>query len=135
VDPNLRPAAAQAAEQAGVPLPSMREALASIRIERPSLVAALGLAAQYGWDEQVLRLSANLVDSLRVLRYLDDLLSVSEAAVAAARHENTVAEDMALNDLGEAYRGCVGSRRPSPATRRRWRSSGRPATGAPRAVP
>ena len=40
VDPQLRPAAEQAAEQAGVPLPSMREALAVFQAERPSLLAA-----------------------------------------------------------------------------------------------
>ena len=64
VDPQLRPAAAQAAEQAGVPLPSMREALAVFQAERPSLLAALGLAAQRGWDEQVGQLSESMGDSL-----------------------------------------------------------------------
>ena len=54
--------------------------------ERPSLLAALGLAAQRGWDEQVLRLSESIGGSLMVLRYLDDLLTVREAALAAARH-------------------------------------------------
>jgi hypothetical protein len=52
VDPQQRPAAARAAEQAGVPLPSMREALALFAAERPSLLAALGLAALRGWDER-----------------------------------------------------------------------------------
>ncbi len=48
VEPQLRPAAARVAEQAGVTLPSMREALAVFAAERPSLVAAVGLAAQRG---------------------------------------------------------------------------------------
>ena len=42
----------------------MREALAVFQAERPSLLAALGLAAQRGWDEQVLRLSESMGDSL-----------------------------------------------------------------------
>jgi hypothetical protein len=57
VDPPQRPAA----EQAGVPLPSMREALALFEAERPSLLAVLGLAAQRGWDEQV-RLLSDRID-------------------------------------------------------------------------
>ncbi|MEI4902553.1 hypothetical protein Q8G48_28860, partial [Klebsiella pneumoniae] len=57
VDPQQPPAAAQEAEQAGVPLPSIREVLAMFACERASLVAAVGLAAQRGWDEQVWRLA------------------------------------------------------------------------------
>ena len=60
VDPRLRPAAEQAAEQAGETLPSMREALAVFQAERPGLLAALGLAAQRGWDQQVRRLSESI---------------------------------------------------------------------------
>ena len=41
VNPQLRPAA----EQTGMPLPSMREALALVQAERPSLLAVVGLAA------------------------------------------------------------------------------------------
>ena len=106
VDPRLRPAAAQAQEQAGVPLPSMRGALAVFQAERPGLLAALGLAARQGWDEQVRRLSDSTGESLSVLRYLDDLLTVGEAALAAARHAgDTHAEGRALNNLGGAYQG------------------------------
>ena len=105
VHPELRSAAARAAEQGGVPLPSMREALALFGAERPGLLAAVGLAAQRGWDEQVLRLAENTGRSLGVLRYLDDLLAVREAELAAARRAgNTRVEGRALNDLGEAYR-------------------------------
>ena len=105
VDPNLRPAAAQAAEQDGVPLPSMREALALVQAERRSLVAVVGLAAQRGWDEQVGQLAESSGDALTVLRYLEDLLTLAEAALAAARHAgDTRAEGAALINLGEAYR-------------------------------
>jgi tetratricopeptide (TPR) repeat protein len=105
VDPQLRPPTAQAAEQAGIPLPSMREALAVFQTERPGLLAALGLAAQRGWDQQVQRLSGSTVDSLTILRYLDDLLTVGETALAAARHAgDQAAEGRALINLGGAYR-------------------------------
>ena len=100
VDPRLRPAA----EQAGVPLPSMREALAVFQAERLSLLAALALAAQRGWDEQVLQLAESTVGSLILLRYLDDLLTVMEAALAAARRAGDApAEGRALTNLGSAY--------------------------------
>ncbi len=100
VDPRLRPAAAQA----GVPLPSMREALTIFEAGRPSLLATLGLAAQRGWDEQVQLLAESTGDSLTVLRYLDDLLTVREAALAAARRAwDTPAEGRALGNLGNAY--------------------------------
>ena len=108
VDPRLRPAAAQAAEQAGGSLPSPREALAMFETERPSLLAALGLAAQRGWDEQVRQLSESMGESLTLLRYLDDLLTVQEAALAAARRAgDTAAEGRALNNLGERLRGAA----------------------------
>ena len=105
IDPLQRSAAAQEADPAGTPLPSMREALAIFQAERPGLLAALGLAAQRGWDEQVQRLSDSTADSLTVLHYLDDLLTVGEAALAAARHTGDArAEGNALNNLGGAYR-------------------------------
>ena len=101
VDPERR----STAEQAGVTLLSMREALAVFQAERLSLLAALGLAAQRGWDEQVWRLSEDMTDSLRILRYLDDRVAIREAALAAARHAgDTPAEGRTLNGLGEAYR-------------------------------
>ena len=100
VDPELRPAAAQA----GMPLPSMREALALFEAERPSLVASIGLAALRGWDEQVGQLADSMGESLRLLGYLDDLLTVREAAFAAARHAgDTLEEGATLNNLGNTY--------------------------------
>jgi tetratricopeptide (TPR) repeat protein len=91
-------------EQAGTPLPSMRQGLAVFQAERPSLMAALALAAQRDWDEQVLQLSLSMMNSLAILRYLDDLLAAAEAALAAARHAgDTLAEGAALNSLGSAY--------------------------------
>jgi tetratricopeptide (TPR) repeat protein len=104
VDPSRRPATAQTAEQTREPLPSMREALAMFQAERTGLLAALGLAAQRGWDTQVRQLSESIADSLTMLRYLDDMLTVWEAALVAARHaQDTRAEGMALTSLGIAY--------------------------------
>jgi tetratricopeptide (TPR) repeat protein len=101
VDPELR----TAAEQDGKPLSSMPQALAVFEAERPSLLAAFGLAVRRGWDEEVRRLSESTGESLRTLRYLDDLLMVREAALAAARHGgDTGIEGSALNNLGLAYR-------------------------------
>jgi tetratricopeptide (TPR) repeat protein len=106
VDPQQRPAAEQAAERDGETLPSMREALAAFQAERPGLLAALGLAAQRGWDQQVRWLSDSMMDSLTILRYLDDLLTVDEAALAAARRAgDRAAEGRTLNNLGNAYYG------------------------------
>ena len=105
VDPNLRPAAVQAAVQAGGYFPSMRQALALFAAERPNLVAVLGLAAQRGWDEQVGQLAASMGSSLKLLRYLDDLLTVGQAALHAAGHTgNTSGEGRALTNIGDARR-------------------------------
>jgi len=104
LDPRLRSAAARAAEQAEGSLPSPREALAMFETGRLSMLAAVGLAAQRGWDEQVWQLSESMRESLTLLRYLDDLLTVQEAALAAARRAgDTAAEGRALNNLGGAY--------------------------------
>jgi tetratricopeptide (TPR) repeat protein len=93
------------AEQDRKPLSSARQALAVFEAERPSLLAAFGLAVQRGWDEVVRRLSESMGESLRVLRYLDDLLMVREAALTAARHGGgTGIEGSALSNLGLAYR-------------------------------
>jgi tetratricopeptide (TPR) repeat protein len=103
-NPRRRPAVAQAVARAGVPLPSMREALAWFEAERPSMLAAVGLAAQRGWDEQVWQLVECMGGSLMLLRYLDELLTVRETALAAARRAaDTGAEGWALHNLGEAY--------------------------------
>ena len=91
VDPRLRTAAEQAAEESGQPLPSIREALMLFQTERPGLLAALGLAVQRDWDEQVCRLSESTGDSLEILRHLDDLLTLQEAALVAARRWGTAA--------------------------------------------
>ena len=105
VDSQLRPAAEQAALEAGGTLLSMREALVVFQAERTGLLAALGLAVERGWDEQVQQFSYRMSDSLRVLRYLDDLLTVHEAALAAARSTgDRRAEGMTLSNLGITYR-------------------------------
>jgi tetratricopeptide (TPR) repeat protein len=105
LDSCLDPRQRQAAEQAGKPLPSMREALEEFETERPSLLAALGLAVDRGWDEQVVQLGKSMGNSLTFRRYLGDLLVVRKAALAAARHSgDTCAEGKALDNLGRAYR-------------------------------
>ena len=76
-----------------------------VQAERRSLLTVVGLAAQRGWDEQVWRLSESTGDPLTILRYLDDLATVTEAALAAARHAgDNSAEGRALGTLGMAYR-------------------------------
>ena len=105
LDSCLDPRQRQAAEQAGEPLPLMPEALAKFETERPNLLAALGLAVDRGWDEQVVQLGDSMGESLTFLRYLGDLVTVREAALAAARRAgDTPAEGKALDNLGKAYR-------------------------------
>ena len=104
VDPRLRPAREQTPDQDGTPLLSMREALAVFQAERPGLLAALGLATRHGWDEQVQLFGVSMRESLRILHYPDDLLTLAEAALAAARHRGDLpAEGRELTSLGNAY--------------------------------
>jgi tetratricopeptide (TPR) repeat protein len=105
VNPQLRPAAEQAAQQDGRLLPSMREALVVFQAERPGLLAALGLADRHRWDQQVWQLSNGMGDVLSVLHYPNDLLTARETALTAARRiGDTRVEGCALNNLGIAYR-------------------------------
>ena len=105
LDSCLDPRQRQAAEQAGEPLPLMPEVLAKFETERPNLLAALGLAVDRGWDEQVGQLGDSMGESLTFLRYLGDLLTVREAALAAARRTgDTPSEGKALDNLGKSYR-------------------------------
>ena len=100
VDPGLR----AVAEQTGRPLSSMRQALAVFQAERPSLLAALDLVTQRGWNEDIRWLSASMEGPLAILRFLDDLLTVREAALAAGRRSGDAgAEGRALANLGSAY--------------------------------
>ena len=104
--PGQRPPAAQSAAQAGLPLPSMRDALVLFGAERRCLLAALGLAALRRWDEQVELLSSSMGEPLMLLHYFDDMASVMDASLAAARRAgDTGAEGRALSNLGEAYLG------------------------------
>ena len=105
LDSCVAPMRRPAVDQAGKPLPSMRDAVAVFQAEWPGLLAALGLAAQRGWGEQVQRLSGSKGEPLRILRYFDDLLTVAQAAVFAARHTADIAaEGGTLNNLGMTYR-------------------------------
>jgi tetratricopeptide (TPR) repeat protein len=104
VDPRQRTAAEQGAERYGVPLPSIRWALARFAAERPGLLATLGLAAQRGWDAQVRQLSQSIMQSLAILRYLDDLVTSLKVALAAARNLGDRADEgRTLTNLGNAY--------------------------------
>jgi tetratricopeptide (TPR) repeat protein len=105
-DQEVRAALARIAEQGPEqdPKPGLQSVHDALRIrfaERRSLLAVAGLAAQHGWDEQLLQLSESMDDSLFDR---DELVSVREAAVAAARRTgDTRAASMALKNLGEAY--------------------------------
>jgi tetratricopeptide (TPR) repeat protein len=104
LDPRLRPAAEQDAEQSGERLPTPREALAAFQAQLPGMLAAVGLAARRGQGEQVWQLSESTGDTLTMLRQLNDLLTIREAALAAARHAGNVpAEGRAFNNLGYTY--------------------------------
>jgi tetratricopeptide (TPR) repeat protein len=105
LDPRRRPAAEQAAGRDGVPLPSLREALVLFDAERRGVVAAAGLAARRGQDDLVVRLSESAGEAMAILRALNDLLVLREAALAAARRaRDTAGEGRALGSLGNAYR-------------------------------
>ena len=102
--PRLRPVMEQAAAQAGGSLLSSREALEEFDAERHCLLAAAGLAAQRGWHEQVVRLGEEMAGGLILLHYLDDLLTVQEAVLAAARQAgDSAGEGTALRNLALAY--------------------------------
>jgi tetratricopeptide (TPR) repeat protein len=104
VDPQQRSAAEKAVEQAGDKLLSIRQALAIFQAERPNLIAIVSLAAQRSWDKHVFSLGSSMAESLRILRYSDDVLVVGKIALASARHtSNTDVEGMTLNMLGNAY--------------------------------
>ena len=96
--------ATPAAKQAGEWLLTPLQALVMFEAERLDLMAALGLAEQRGWDDQVWQLGKNIGSVLMLLRYIDNMLTIEEAVLAAARRAgDAAAEGLALNDLGVAY--------------------------------
>jgi tetratricopeptide (TPR) repeat protein len=104
LDPRRRPLAEADTAQAGGELLSQRSALAQFEAERANLVAIVRFAAKQGWDETVWRLSDYMGGALTLLRHLDDLLTVRQAALTAARNTgDTVASGRALGNLGNAY--------------------------------
>ena len=105
LDQELLPEAAQVPGQAGGSLPAPGEALAVFETERPGLLAAVGLAERRGWDQQVWRLCDSMGRPLERLCYLDDVLTVQEAALAAVRRAGITpaAEGSTLGNLGSAY--------------------------------
>jgi tetratricopeptide (TPR) repeat protein len=70
----------------------------------PVSPAALAVATERAWVEERRELCASLGRSLTILRYLDDLLTVRETALAVARHAGDAnAKAEALNGVGIAY--------------------------------
>ena len=105
LDPIHRPEMAQAAAQDGVTIFSLRQALEVFETERQNLLAVLALAARNGGHETVIWLSESMGRALTMLRHLDDLITVRQAALAAARSlKDVTAEATALGYLGNAYR-------------------------------
>lgn len=100
-DPELCPEA----EQVGGSLPAPGEVLRTFEIERPALLAAVGLAERRGWDQQVWRLCDSMGGPLERLGYVDDVLTVEESALAAVRRAGIApaAEGSALGNLGSVY--------------------------------
>jgi tetratricopeptide (TPR) repeat protein len=99
LDPRQHPA-----EEAEESFLSSREVLSTFETERRNLLAVLDLSVQQGWDQEVWQLSESMGDSLSLLGYLDDLLTVRESTLTAARRAgDTVAAGRALANLGNAY--------------------------------
>src|SRR6266851_4448759 len=104
LDPRQRPLAEDDATQAGEILPSQRNVLEQFAAEQVNLLAVIRFAADNGWHEIVWRLSEYMGGALTLLRHLDDLLTVREAALAAAKSANdTAAYGRALGNLGNVY--------------------------------
>jgi tetratricopeptide (TPR) repeat protein len=103
LDLEPRPAAVPGRATGSLPAPG--EALAIFETERRALLAAIGLAERHGWDQQVWRLCDGMSRPLERLRYLDDVLTVEESALAAVRRAGitSAAEGSALSNLGGAY--------------------------------
>jgi tetratricopeptide (TPR) repeat protein len=81
------------------------KALAWLDAERPSLVAAVTMAASTGRDQIAMRLPLNLGPYLEWRRRFDDLLSVTMVSRDAARHlKDRGNEASALNLYGGALR-------------------------------
>ena len=76
----------------------------------------------------------NLGIALREVRRFEEAITAHQDAAAIFRETgDRHGEGMALDNLGLRCWRCGGSRRRSPRTRTRRRSSGRPATGTARA--
>jgi tetratricopeptide (TPR) repeat protein len=104
LDASLNPGRSSATAQHGEPPSSPQEVLATFQTERPSLMAIATLASRRGMDELLLRLSMSMSTALTLLRRLDDLLDIREAAVRAARHTgDRHMESRAVDNLGVAY--------------------------------
>jgi tetratricopeptide (TPR) repeat protein len=93
----------------GTPVPAMftgrADALAWLDAERPSLIAAVGLAASTGNDQTAMVLPLSLSDYLLWRRRFDDSLTVlAISRDSARRHGSRVNEGAALNNLGVVLR-------------------------------
>jgi tetratricopeptide (TPR) repeat protein len=104
LDPRLRPGIAEAAAAAGESVPSPRQALEIFEAERRNMVTVVSLAAELAWHEEVWRISGSMQHALTLLRHLDDLLTVAQAALTAAQTaKDKATESRALDNLGLAY--------------------------------
>ena len=93
----------------GMPVPAgfagRAEALAWLDGERPSLIAAVPMAAATGRDQIALRLPLNLSEYLDWRRRFDDKLAVlAVSRDIARRHGDHIGEAMALTNSGVALR-------------------------------
>jgi tetratricopeptide (TPR) repeat protein len=85
--------------------PGRNSALAWMDAERPSLTAAVIMAAEAGRHRMAVRLAVSLGEYLQWRRRFDDMLAVAEAGRDAARRlGDRNAESGALNNLSVAFR-------------------------------
>jgi len=124
---------------AGTPLPavltSRDNALAWLDAERPSLIAAVTMAASTGRDQVAMELPLNLGQYLSQRWLFDDwIFTLMVSRDAARRLGDRGNETRALGNLGTALWGRAGLRRRSRHIRTWPRSSGRPATCEPKAM-
>ena len=104
LDPRCRLKLTEMDSGAATSIPSPPQAVAWFEVERPNLLATLGLAVGQEWHEKVWELGERLGGPLELLRHLDDLLVVCRAALDATQAAGArPAEARALGYLGIAY--------------------------------
>ena len=82
----------------------LRAVLYMFEIDRRNLLDVLDLTIQKGWLEKTWQLSQRMEGPLRRLRYLDELVAVSQAGLGAAKATgDKTAEASCWGNLGGAY--------------------------------